>query len=129
VVLCLADVLAFFLLSNTIWPGRGSPILSRARAFTAVTARKVFFFFVFAMLEGSLAQLSHFAASHMPVILAALSQFYRALHQRDITLMHENWEGADDVVIDNPLGGIKRRWSEISGVYESLFCNSEQVSF
>jgi len=40
--------------------------------------------------------------------LAALSQFYRALNHRDISLMHANWEVTDDAVMDNPLGGIKR---------------------
>jgi len=43
--LCFSDIFAFFLLSTTIWPARGSPILSRASAFTAFTARNVFFFF------------------------------------------------------------------------------------
>lgn len=58
--LCLTEAFAFFLESRTIWPGRGSPILSRAISLTAVTARKVFFFFDFAILK-SLAQ-QHFAA-------------------------------------------------------------------
>ena len=43
--LCFSIILAFFLLSSTICPGRGSPIRSRAKAFTALTARNVFFFF------------------------------------------------------------------------------------
>jgi ketosteroid isomerase-like protein len=61
--------------------------------------------------------------------LAALSQFYRALNHRDITLMRENWEVTDDAVMDNPLGGIKRGWSEIRGVYESLFATPNKFHF
>ncbi|MGE5109693.1 MAG: YybH family protein [Acidobacteriaceae bacterium] len=61
--------------------------------------------------------------------LAALSQFYRALNHRDISLMHANWEVTDDAVMDNPLGGIKRGWSEIRGVYESLFATPNKFHF
>lgn len=60
---------------------------------------------------------------------AALSQFYRALNHRDIALMHANWEVTDDAVMDNPLGGIKRGWSEIRGVYESLFATPNKFHF
>ena len=35
--------------------------------------------------------------------------------------MEQNWDVSDDPVMDDPLGGIKRGWSEISGVYERLF--------
>jgi len=52
--LCFSVVFAFFLESSTICPGRGSPILSRASSFTAVTARKVFFFFALVMLRKSI---------------------------------------------------------------------------
>jgi ketosteroid isomerase-like protein len=61
--------------------------------------------------------------------LAALSEFYRALNQRDILLMQENWERTDDAVMDNPLGGIKRGWDEIRGVYESLFATPNKFHF
>lgn len=61
--------------------------------------------------------------------LAALSQFYRALNHRDITLMEQNWDGTDDVVMDNPLGGIKRGWQEIRSVYERLFATKGSYRF
>jgi ketosteroid isomerase-like protein len=51
----------------------------------------------------------------------ALIQFYRALNAREIVLMERNWANADDAVMDNPLGGIKRGWDEIRAVYERLF--------
>lgn len=42
--------------------------------------------------------------------LAALSQYYRALNNRDIVLMEQNWDANDEAVMDNPLGGIKHGW-------------------
>lgn len=51
----------------------------------------------------------------------ALTQFYRAFNRRDLALMAENWAHDDDVAMDNPLGGIKRGWTEIASVYQALF--------
>jgi hypothetical protein len=48
-------------------------------------------------------------------------QFYRALNSRDRALRAENWEQSADIAMDNPLGGIKRGWSEIREVYERIF--------
>ena len=59
--------------------------------------------------------------------VAALAQFYRAFNDRDLTLMAENWDHAEDVVMDNPLGGIKRGGPEISAVYERIFHSPGQV--
>jgi ketosteroid isomerase-like protein len=53
--------------------------------------------------------------------MQALAQFYHALNQRDIELMRENWINSDAAAMDNPLGGIKRGWHEISKTYEALF--------
>lgn len=52
----------------------------------------------------------------------ALVQFYRAFNTRNIELMAETWAQSDEIVMDNPLGGIKRGWIEIQSVYEKL-CN------
>lgn len=51
----------------------------------------------------------------------ALVQFYRAFNERDLVLMAQNWDDSDDAAMDNPLGGIKRGWSEIRPVYERIF--------
>jgi|SRR5579859_1362037 len=51
----------------------------------------------------------------------ALSQFYRALNTRDLALMEQNWDGSDEAVMANPLGGIKRGWPEIREVYRRIF--------
>ena len=51
----------------------------------------------------------------------ALAQFYRALNARDLELMRKNWVNSAEAAMDNPLGGIKRGWSEIGPIYEKLF--------
>ena len=61
-------------------------------------------------------------------MLRALSEFYEALNSRDIEKMATNWAQTDEVVMDNPLGGIKRGWDEIKAVYERLF-NSQSTYY
>lgn len=56
----------------------------------------------------------------------ALAEFYRAFNTRDLDLMKMNWLNSDEACMDNPLGGIRRGWSDISEVYQRLF-NSEGV--
>lgn len=60
-----------------------------------------------------------------------LAEFYRAFNGRDIELAGRNWDSSDDVVMDNPLGGISRGWPAIKAVYEKLFHgpNRVQVQF
>ncbi|MFY9314409.1 MAG: nuclear transport factor 2 family protein [Burkholderiales bacterium] len=57
----------------------------------------------------------------------ALRQFYRAFNGRDLVLMSENWWQRDEIAMDNPLGGIKRGWTEIRSVYERLFGGPARV--
>ncbi len=52
---------------------------------------------------------------------AALAGFYRAFNGRDLALMEQNWDTGEDVSMDNPLGGIRRGWTEIQAVYERIF--------
>jgi len=61
--------------------------------------------------------------------MRALSQFYRALNNRDLDLMARNWLQTDEAVMDNPVGGIKRGWAEIRAVYERLFSHAEPFWF
>jgi hypothetical protein len=42
----------------------------------------------------------------------ALSQFYRAFNSHGMEMMGQNWARSDELVMDNPLGGITRRWIE-----------------
>src|SRR5512132_1721691 len=59
--------------------------------------------------------------------LQALSEFYRAFNARDLRLMADNWGQSDEAAMDNPLGGIKRGWTEIRGVYERIFAGPAEV--
>ena len=60
--------------------------------------------------------------------LSALSQFYRALNQRDITAMQENWDRSDDAVMDNPLGGNKEE-AGLKFVRFTSACSQLRTSF
>jgi hypothetical protein len=62
-------------------------------------------------------------AEHVPSgePFAALAGFYRAFNGRDLALMERNWDTGADASMDNPLGGIRRGWTEIRAVYERLF--------
>lgn len=60
--------------------------------------------------------------------LQALAQFYRAFNSYDILMMAENWASDDDsIAMDNPVGGIRRGWPEIRGVYEKIFTGGATV--
>lgn len=61
--------------------------------------------------------------------LQALAQFYRALNTRDLDLMQQNWANSPEAAMDNPLGGIKRGWSEIRAIYEKLFASKGAYRF
>ncbi len=61
--------------------------------------------------------------------MQALSGFYRALNNRDLDLMAQNWAQTDEAVMDNPVGGIKRGWQEIRSVYERIFRSPGQYWF
>ena len=57
----------------------------------------------------------------------ALVQFYCAFNSGDMKMMSENWRQSDDIAMDNPLGGIKRGWTEIQPVYERIFNGAAEV--
>jgi ketosteroid isomerase-like protein len=57
----------------------------------------------------------------------ALAQFYKAFNSQDLALMEQNWEQSDEAALDNPLGGIKRGWTEIRAVYERIFSSKTPV--
>jgi ketosteroid isomerase-like protein len=58
---------------------------------------------------------------------AALVQFYSAFNSRDMNAMSENWHQSPDISMDNPLGGIKRGWQEVSRVYGRIFGGPARV--
>jgi ketosteroid isomerase-like protein len=57
----------------------------------------------------------------------ALAEFYRAFNGRDLNLMGENWAQSESIAMDNPVGGIKRGWPEVRGVYERIFQSKGRV--
>lgn len=58
---------------------------------------------------------------------SALEQFYAAFNGRDLALMVDNWAQTEEIALDNPLGGIRRGWTEISPLYERVFCGPAVV--
>jgi ketosteroid isomerase-like protein len=58
---------------------------------------------------------------------AALEQFYAAFNGRSLALMADNWAQADEIALDNPLGGIRRGWTEIRPLYERVFSGEALV--
>lgn len=59
--------------------------------------------------------------------IAALIDFYRAFNNRDLALMEANWSASGESSMSNPLGGIRRGWADIRGVYERLFQGPTKV--
>jgi len=57
----------------------------------------------------------------------ALVEFYKAFNGRDFELMQKNWLNNKEIAMDNPLGGIKRGWSEIKSIYERIFNGQAKV--
>ena len=57
----------------------------------------------------------------------ALVQFYCAFNSGNMQMISENWAQSDEIAMDNPLGGIKRGWSEIQPVYERIFSGPAEV--
>ncbi len=53
--------------------------------------------------------------------LYALVGFYSAFNTRDLGAMSRNWAQMDEAVMANPLGGLRRGWTEIRQVYERIF--------
>jgi ketosteroid isomerase-like protein len=60
--------------------------------------------------------------------LQALAQFYRAFNTGDLELMAQNWASQDEnIVMSNPVGGVRRGWPEIRGVYAKIFTGGATV--
>lgn len=59
--------------------------------------------------------------------IRALSDFYEAFNNRDLTKMVNNWAQTEEIAMDNPVGGIKRGWEEVRAVYERIFNGKASV--
>ena len=58
---------------------------------------------------------------------AALTRFYRGFNDRNLAAVADNWAQEAEIVMDNPLGGIKRGWEEVRAVYARLFGGPARV--
>jgi ketosteroid isomerase-like protein len=59
--------------------------------------------------------------------IRALSDFYEAFNNRDLTKIANNWAQTEEIAMDNPVGGIKRGWEEVRAVYERIFNGKARV--
>jgi len=59
--------------------------------------------------------------------VAALTRFYFAFNQRDMSQMQTNWLHNEEASMSNPLGGVKRGWKEIESVYQRIFNGAAKV--
>jgi len=57
----------------------------------------------------------------------ALSDFYSAFNNADMSRMQLNWSTEHDPVMSNPLGGKKKGWEEIQQVYQKIFNGPAEV--
>ncbi len=57
----------------------------------------------------------------------SLSLFYKAFNYRDMELMAESWLKTEEISMDNPIGGIRRGWEEISNGYDKIFNGNAEV--
>lgn len=53
--------------------------------------------------------------------IKALSKFYKAFNTKDVNLMEQSWLNTEEISMDNPIGGIRRGWSEIGNGYNKIF--------
>lgn len=58
---------------------------------------------------------------------SALVDFYYSFNNQNYELIENNWLQTIDASMSNPLGGIKRGWSEIKDVYKNIFNGSAKV--
>jgi ketosteroid isomerase-like protein len=59
--------------------------------------------------------------------LKSVLRFYKAFNGRSLELMQEVWLTTDDISMDNPIGGIRRGWSEIKAGYDRIFNGKAKV--
>ncbi|NOY83955.1 MAG: nuclear transport factor 2 family protein [Nitrospirae bacterium] len=57
----------------------------------------------------------------------AIIAFYKVFRFRDLESMEAVWANSDQVLMANPLGGIKIGWPEIRAVYARIFEGPTQV--
>ncbi len=58
---------------------------------------------------------------------SALQAFYKAFNTGNLEKMAENWLQTEEVSMSNPLGGVRRGWPKIAGVYQRIFSGAAEV--
>ncbi|HEY6978284.1 MAG TPA: nuclear transport factor 2 family protein [Chitinophagaceae bacterium] len=56
-----------------------------------------------------------------------LSEFYHAFNCKDLEKISAIWAHSDEVIAQNPAGGIKQGWKEIENVYKLIFQSGTNV--
>jgi len=67
------------------------------------------------------------AQNTMPETIKALTAFYAGFNQRDVETSMKNWAHRDDVVMCNPIGGIRKGWDDILEGYQRIMLGDVQV--
>jgi len=57
----------------------------------------------------------------------ALSKFYKAFNSGSMQLMEQSWLTNDEASMDNPIGGIRRGWTQIAEGYKKIFGGKANV--
>ena len=56
-----------------------------------------------------------------------LVEFYHAFNNGSMRLMSNNWSNTQDIIMNNPLGGIMRGWHAIKNTYNQIFNGQAKV--
>lgn len=59
--------------------------------------------------------------------LNAVIDFYHAFNHQEMSAVALNWHQDNQVIMSNPLGGVKKGWQEIEAVYEKIFNGSAKL--
>lgn len=59
--------------------------------------------------------------------IKALAEFYAGFNQRDVNRSMQSWARQDDVIMCNPIGGIRKGWEVIADAYQRIMQGDTQV--
>lgn len=59
--------------------------------------------------------------------IKALVEFYAGFNQRDVKRSMQSWARQDEVIMCNPIGGIRKGWDVIADAYQRIMQGDTQV--
>ena len=59
--------------------------------------------------------------------LKVLNEFYAGFNDRDVARCMENWANTDDVIMCNPIGGMRKGWNTIAQGYQRIMQGNTRV--